>query len=68
MDRRGISRAVAMAMAGWKTDAIYRRYWIVSDEDLQEAAAKLEGPTFAAALPPESPEDAPASRTSHTSG
>lgn len=68
MDRRGISRTVAMAMAGWKTDAIYRRYRIVSDEDLREAAAKLEGPSFASALPPEAPEAAKASRTSQTSG
>ncbi len=52
-DRRGISRSVAMKMAGWKTDAIYTRYRIVSDEDLREAAAKLETGAFAAALPPD---------------
>ena len=54
-DRRGISRSVAMKMAGWKTDAIYTRYRIVSDEDLREAAAKLEAGTFATALPLEPP-------------
>lgn len=52
-DRRGISRSVAMKMAGWKTDAIYTRYRIVSDEDLREAAAKLEAGAFAASLPPD---------------
>jgi len=51
-DRRGISRSVAMQMAGWKTDAIYRRYRIVNDEDLRDAAAKLEAGAFAAPLPP----------------
>jgi hypothetical protein len=43
MDRREISRAVAMVIAGWKTDSIFRRYRIVDDQDLREAAAKLGG-------------------------
>lgn len=53
MVRWRISRTAAMAMAGWKTDAIYRRYRILSHKDLREATAKLEGPRFAPALPPE---------------
>ena len=37
----GLSGSVAMKMTGHKTEAVYRRYAIVSDTDLKEAAAKL---------------------------
>lgn len=37
----GVPRSVAMKMVGHKTEAIYRRYAIVSDADLQAAARKL---------------------------
>lgn len=67
MDRLGIPRTVAMALAGWKTDAIYRRYRIVDEQDLKEAAAKLGGDPFAKTLPLEAPEAAPASPPSQTS-
>ena len=43
MERRGISRSVAMKLTGHKTEAIYRRYAIVSEQDLREAAHKLAG-------------------------
>jgi hypothetical protein len=36
-------RSVAMKITGHKTEAIYRRYAIVSDADLQEAAPELAG-------------------------
>jgi integrase len=41
LERAGVSRSVAMQMVGHKTEAIYRRYAIVSDADLREAADKL---------------------------
>ena len=43
MERRGIPRSVAMKITGHKTEAIYRRYAIVSESDLREAALKLAG-------------------------
>jgi len=41
LERAGVSRSAAMRMVGHKTEAIYRRYAIVSDADLHEASAKL---------------------------
>ena len=41
LDRAGVSRSVAMQMVGHRTEAIYRRYAIVSDADLRAAADKL---------------------------
>ena len=41
LERAGVSRSVAMKMVGHKTESIYRRYAIVSDADLREAARKL---------------------------
>lgn len=67
MDRKGISRSVAMVLAGWKTDAIYRRYRIVDEQDLREAAAKLGAGPFAFPLPLQAGEAAPASPPSRTS-
>jgi len=45
MERRGVPRSVAMKLTGHKTESVYNRYAIVSDTDLQAAAAKLEAPT-----------------------
>ena len=42
LERAGVSRSVAMKMVGHKTEAIYRRYAIVSEADLREASRKLE--------------------------
>ena len=39
--RAGVSVVASMKMAGWKTDAIFRRYAIVDEAMLKEAAAKL---------------------------
>lgn len=41
LERAGVSRSVAMKMVGHKTESIYRRYAIVSESDLREAAQKL---------------------------
>lgn len=41
LERAGVSRSVAMKMTGHKTEVVYRRYAIVSEQDLHEAALKL---------------------------
>jgi integrase len=41
LERAGIARSVAMKMVGHKTESIYRRYAIVSEGDLREAAKTL---------------------------
>ena len=41
LDRAGVGRKVAMSMVGHKTESVYRRYDIVTDADLHEAADKL---------------------------
>jgi len=41
LERAGVSRSVAMKLTGHKTEAVYRRYAIVSESDMREGAAKL---------------------------
>jgi len=41
LEAAGVSRSVAMKITGHKTEAVYRRYAIVSDADLAQAAQKL---------------------------
>jgi len=41
LERAGVSRSVAMKMTGHKTEAVYRRYAIVSEQDLREGSQKL---------------------------
>ena len=43
MEAAGVPRSVAMKLTGHKTEAVYRRYAIVSDAELREAAEKLAG-------------------------
>ena len=43
MERTGVSRSVATKLTGHRTEAVYRRYAIVSDADLRAASAKLAG-------------------------
>jgi integrase len=42
MERAGIPRNVAMSITGHRTESVYRRYDIVSKQDLTSAARKLE--------------------------
>jgi integrase len=51
LERAGVPRSVAMKITGHKTEAVYRRYAIVSDADLRDAARRLatvENPADAA--------------------
>jgi len=41
LERAGVSRSTAMKLSGHKTEAIYRRYAIVSKSDLTEGVSKL---------------------------
>jgi integrase len=41
MERRGLSRSVAMQLTGHKTEAVYRRYAITSEADLREGVERL---------------------------
>jgi integrase len=43
MERRGLSRSVAMQLTGHKTEAVYRRYAITSEGDLREGVDRLNG-------------------------
>src|SRR5438093_1831698 len=43
MERNGVSRSTATKLTGHKTEAVYRRYAIVSDQDLREASLRLDG-------------------------
>lgn len=42
LERAGIPRSVSMKITGHKTEAVYRRYAIVSPADLAEATRRLE--------------------------
>lgn len=41
LERAGVPRSQAMKLTGHKTEAVYRRYAIVSEADLSEAVSKL---------------------------
>lgn len=43
--RRGISEHIAMRLSGHKSPSVFRRYDIVTENDLREAAAKLDEQT-----------------------
>ena len=42
MERAGMPWSVAMRISGHKTEAVYRRYDIVSERDLREARVRME--------------------------
>lgn len=42
MRRLGISETVIMKIGGWKTPSVFRRYDIVSEDDLVEASRKID--------------------------
>jgi len=41
LERAGVSRSVARKITGHKTEAVYNRYAIVAESDLNDAAKKL---------------------------
>jgi integrase len=43
MERAGMPRNVAMGITGHRTEAVYRRYDIVSEKDMQLAASRMDG-------------------------
>jgi len=43
MEQAGVPRSVATKLTGHRTEAVYRRYAIVSPADLQAAAVRLDG-------------------------
>jgi integrase len=45
LSRAGVSESVAMQLSGHETASVYRRYRIVTGEDLRDAAAKLNAAT-----------------------
>jgi len=46
MERRGVPRSVATKLTGHNTEAVYRRYAIVSNADLRDASRRLDGHVF----------------------
>jgi len=44
MDRSGISTHVAMQISGHKTPSVYKRYRIINQRDLRDAARLMEQP------------------------
>ena len=42
LERAGVPRSVAMQMVGHKTESVYRRYAIVAEGDLHDAARRLD--------------------------
>ena len=60
LERAGVPRSVAMKLTGHKTEAVYRRYAIVAEGDLTDAARRLDNlaGTFAGAVGAKLGEDA----------
>jgi integrase len=50
MEQCGVPRSVAMKITGHRTEAVYRRYAIVSDADLREAARRMGSGTLPGTL------------------
>ena len=43
MERAGVPRSVAMALGGWRSESMYRRYAIASEADLRDGVMRLAG-------------------------
>jgi integrase len=41
LERAGVPGSVAMRLTGHKTEAVYRRYAIIAESDLEEGVAKF---------------------------
>lgn len=71
MTRAGVSRKVATAISGHRTEAIYARYDIADEEDLKDAVVKTQAyietlPKAAAVAPrlrPHGPKTVPSALT-----
>jgi integrase len=63
LERVGVSRSVAMKLVGHKTEAIYRRYAVVDEQSLREAALKLDAASDPATMGKVLGKVAPADRT-----
>jgi integrase len=50
MERSGVPRSWVTKMTGHQTESVYRRYANVSDDDLREAARRLETGAFRGAF------------------
>jgi hypothetical protein len=50
MENAGVPRAIATAISGHKTEAVYRRYVIRRAEAIEQAAAQMEA--YLRAQPP----------------
>ncbi|MEK7750439.1 MAG: site-specific integrase [Acidobacteriota bacterium] len=57
MERAGIPRHIAMSISGHRTEAVYRRYDIVSPRDLQEAGRQLDSYLKSKWQPKQEPSD-----------
>lgn len=45
MKRTGVPRSIAMALGGWRSESMYRRYAIASEADLRDGVRRLCGST-----------------------
>jgi hypothetical protein len=53
-DQAGVSRSVAMKLTGHKSEAVYRRYRIVPEQDLVDAVRHLDAIETRSAAPADS--------------
>jgi integrase len=51
LERAGVPRSQAMAITGHKTESVYRRYAIVSEQDIKAAGEKMQRLMDAARMP-----------------
>lgn len=47
LERNGVPRSVAQKLVGHRTDAMYQRYAITTEDDLREAVRRVHQPELA---------------------
>ena len=57
--RRGASESAIMAIGGWRTASMFRRYTVINDADIAQAVGLLAAPAPAAAANGEQPQNSP---------